>query len=173
MGEDMGKDKQDVSFNFADPVEVQLINSEYEIFLNAPIDRAWQKIIEGMDDWWPHRFKPGSTVVLEPFVTGRWLERFDENGNGALYGTITYIDPPHAFASVGQWGMFGAISSGGIWKLKEQDGGTLLKTRGEMMGHITEEMLAGRKAGSAGLLKALRHWVEDDLDWRSLEQKNN
>ena len=162
----------EVDFRFKDPQEVQLVSSEYEIFLNAPIEKAWHKIIDGMDNWWPHRFKEGSTVILEAHVTGRWMERFDDKGNGALYGTITYIDPPNAFASVGQWGMFGAISSGGIWKLKEQDGGTILTTRGEIMGHISPEMLEGRKQGTAGLLKTLRSWVEDDIDWRKLEAMN-
>lgn len=162
----------EVEFRFKDPLEVQLVSSEYEIFLNAPIEKAWNKIIDGMDSWWPHRFKTDSRVILEPKVMGRWEERFDDNGNGALYGTITYCDPPHAFASLGQWGMFGAISSGGIWKLKEQDGGTLLTTRGEMMGHISSEMLEGRKAGTASLLRTLRAWVEDDVDWRKLEALN-
>ena len=164
----MDTGKHEIDFNFKDPMEVQLISSEYEIFLRAPIDKAWEKIVEGMDDWWPHRFKEGSRVVLEARVMGRWEERFDDRGNGALYGTITYCDPPNAFGSVGQWGMFGAITSGGIWKLKEQDGGTLLTTRGEMMGHITKDMLEGRKLGTVGLLKTLRHWVEDDIDWRRL-----
>ncbi|MCB1219114.1 MAG: hypothetical protein H7A35_06290 [Planctomycetales bacterium] len=163
---------REVDFKFKDPLSVELVSSEYEIFLRAPIGRAWEKIIDGMDNWWPHRFKPGSIVVIEPRVMGRWEERFDDKGNGALYGMVTYCDPPNAFAAVGQWGMFGAINSGGLWKLTEQDGGTLLRTRGEMMGHITQQMLDGRTEGSVGLLKSLRHWVEDDLDWRKLEEMN-
>lgn len=163
---------REVDMKFQDPLSVELVKNEYEIFLRAPIGKAWEKIIDGMDSWWMHRFKPGSRVVIDPRVMGRWEELFDDRGNGALYGMITYCDPPNAFACVGQWGMFGAINSGGIWKLTEKDGGTLLSTRGEMMGHITKEMLAGREEGTVGLLKCLRHWVEDDLDWRKLQEQN-
>lgn len=151
---------------FAEAQPARLIENTTEVWFNAPLKQTWDRMWHGMDEWWPHRFKPGiSRVTIDLRIGGLWQERFDDEGHGAIYGTVTYVDPYKLVGFVGQWGMFGAAWAGGYYKFTEQDGGTLLKTHGETMGLIPDEVLEGRKSGSKMILEVMKKYIEDGVKY--------
>lgn len=151
---------------FGEPKAVEQIDAQSEIWFRTPLKETWDKIWHGMNDWWPHRFKPGiSTVEIDLRVGGLWQELFDDQGHGAVYGILTYVDQYRMVAGVGQWGMFGAVWSGGYYKFEEHNGGTLLRTKGETMGLIPPEVLEGRKSGSRHILEVLKKYIEEGVKY--------
>jgi len=79
------------------PMERELKVSK-SIVVEIPPARAFELFLH-QEAWWPvatHRIDihaPG-TVVLEPFVGGRWYERSRE-GNEIEWGRVLAFDPPH------------------------------------------------------------------------------
>jgi uncharacterized protein YndB with AHSA1/START domain len=70
------------------------VEIEAEIVIEADVAQVWTALTDGIGQWWDHSFtdKPYA-VVLEPCIGGRFYEQFDESGAGALYATVTYIEP--------------------------------------------------------------------------------
>jgi hypothetical protein len=118
-----------------------------------------------MDEWWPHRSarhleghdRPAGRRVVAGSVRRRQQRR--DLWHGA------YVDPYKLVGFVGQWGMFGAAWAGGYYKFTEQDGGTLLKTHGETMWLIPEEVLEGRRKGSKLILEVMKKYIEDGVKY--------
>ncbi len=83
-----------------DPNSFRLVEIELELSVNAPIDKVYKALTEDIDAWWPHRFKPDSTVIADVSVGGRIVERFHDGG-GAVYGEFLYLDAPTKIVSGG------------------------------------------------------------------------
>jgi DNA-binding transcriptional ArsR family regulator len=64
---------------------------EQKISLQVPQSQVFSTFTECIDSWWSLRVATDSQILLEPFVNGRFYEAFNNIGQGALYGTITYI----------------------------------------------------------------------------------
>jgi len=157
---------KETQLTFAEPKAPQSIETITEMWFNVPLKQAWDRMWDGMDDWWPHRFKPGlSKVTIDLRVGGLWQEQFDSEGHGAIYAVVTYVDPYHMIGMVGQWGMFGAAMSGGYYKFEEHDGGTLVKSRGETMGVISDQVLEGRKSGTKLIQEVMRNYIENGVKY--------
>jgi hypothetical protein len=137
-----------------------VLDAAWELFLQAPVETVWQKLVLEVDGWWAHCYKPGSTVLIEPFPGGRFWERFPDGVNGGVYAHVVYCEPPYVLKCVGQWAMPGIGMSSGVWRLAAEDGGTLLKSTGQMLGLLDVNLLRERKGGSAGLIAALEKWVQ-------------
>jgi uncharacterized protein YndB with AHSA1/START domain len=60
--------------------------------------RAFSGFTQGVDAWWPgsHR-RPGATMVLEPGVGGRFLQRLSDGGEVVL-GEVVAWEPPDRLA---------------------------------------------------------------------------
>jgi DNA-binding transcriptional ArsR family regulator len=68
------------------------------VTVEAPLPTAFRVFTE-QHRWWPvatHHLAepPGETVVLEPFVGGRWYERAAD-GTECDWGTVLVWEPPH------------------------------------------------------------------------------
>jgi uncharacterized protein YndB with AHSA1/START domain len=68
------------------------------VVVEVPLARAFAMFID-QAAWWPvktHHLAepPGDTVVLEPFVGGRWFERADD-GRECDWGRVLEWEPPH------------------------------------------------------------------------------
>jgi DNA-binding transcriptional ArsR family regulator/uncharacterized protein YndB with AHSA1/START domain len=90
-----------------------------EVRVDAPPPKVFDTLL-GIGDWWPHRFRDGSSVALEPWVGGRFMEDFAD-GSGALYGTVVLLDRPSALRVSGPMGMTGAVA--GAWTVRCADDG--------------------------------------------------
>lgn len=145
--------------NYGDERHPVVLDAAWELFLDAPIATAWQKLVHEVDGWWAHCYQPGSTVLIEPFPGGRFWERFADGVNGGVYANVVYIEPPYVLKCAGSWAMPGVGQSSGVWRLEEQGHGTLLKATGQMLGVIDVALLKERKGGSATLIAALEQWV--------------
>lgn len=124
-----------------------------DVTIDAPRQRVWDGIVR-MGDWWPHRFKDGSSVSFEPVVGGRFWEEWGD-GAGALYGTVAKLDAPSHLTVTGPMGMGGPVV--GVWSfdLAEEGGRTVLRYEHRAFGEITEEQRAGYTAGWPEVLGAL------------------
>lgn len=85
-----------------------------EVRIDAPPPKVFDTLL-GIGDWWPHRFRDGSSVALEPWVGGRFMEDFG-HGSGALYGTVVLLDRPSTLRVSGPMGMTGAVA--GTWTVR-------------------------------------------------------
>jgi hypothetical protein len=83
-----------------DPNSFRIVEIELELSVNAPIERVFKALTEEIDAWWPHRFKPDSTVHADIEVGGKVVEQF-KDGGGALYAEFLYLDAPTKIVSGG------------------------------------------------------------------------
>src|SRR4029450_4631445 len=68
------------------------------IVVTVSPERAFQVFTEEMSTWWPLASKhigkvDGKTVVMEPFVGGRWFEQ-GVDGSECDWGRVRIWDPP-------------------------------------------------------------------------------
>lgn len=126
-----------------------------DVTIEAPRERVWDAVTR-MGDWWPHRFRDGSAVVLEPVVGGRFYEDWGD-GTGALYGTVVRVEAPAHLSVSGPMGMRGAVV--GIWSFdlaEGPDGRTVLSYTHRAFGDVSEETARGYTSGWGEVLEALR-----------------
>jgi uncharacterized protein YndB with AHSA1/START domain len=146
-------------------IEPRVIRIENEVFIEAPVERVWEALTTGMGAWWPHRHKEDALgAVLEPKVGGRFYEDWGD-GNGALFGHVVYIDPPHKLSTRGPMGMKLAASTVMWYVLEAKDGGMVLKFSLHAFGDIPDETVEGYTKGTQELLhEALKPYVEGKKD---------
>lgn len=87
--------------------ELAEIKVTKSIVVEAPRVQAFEFFIR-QEAWWPvqtHHLAepPGETVILEPFVGGRWFERFHD-GQETDWGTVLVWEPPRRFVVTWQIG---------------------------------------------------------------------
>jgi uncharacterized protein YndB with AHSA1/START domain len=93
-----------------------------EIELAAPPDRVFEALLD-VNAWWSHHFKPpdGSDevrLILEPRLGGAFRQEWGD-GEGALFGVVTFLRRPEIIRLSGPLGMTGAIASVYEWRLGE------------------------------------------------------
>jgi DNA-binding transcriptional ArsR family regulator/uncharacterized protein YndB with AHSA1/START domain len=125
-----------------------------EVTINAPPERVYDALLR-IGQWWPHRFRDGAEVVLEPFVGGRFYESWGGD-TGALYGTVARLERPVAFAVSGPMGMAGPVSSVWSMTLSPAGGGTSLALAHRAFGDIDDETRAAYTSGWGEVVAALR-----------------
>jgi uncharacterized protein YndB with AHSA1/START domain len=70
-----------------------------EVFVAAPVERAWSAFTRGIGDWWPvatHSIEPErvAEIAFEGRVGGRIVERWDD-GTEWSWGEVDLWEPPH------------------------------------------------------------------------------
>lgn len=138
----------------------ETIALEYE--LAASPERVFRALTEEVGAWWTHAFKEGSRVFLEARPGGEFGERWE--GGGALYATVTYLDPARKLRLQGPMGMAGATACAMEYELEALPGPapkTRLRLVHDILGWIEPELPADYRAGWALLLgTSLRAHVE-------------
>jgi DNA-binding transcriptional ArsR family regulator/uncharacterized protein YndB with AHSA1/START domain len=128
-----------------------------EITLNAPREKAFDAVLR-MGEWWPHRYRAGSTVHLEPQVGGRFYE--DWGGEtGALYGRVVVLERPARIVVEGPMGMSGPVVSVWSYELVEAGSGTLLRGTHRAFGDIDDETKHRYTEGWGEVNAALRDYL--------------
>ena len=142
-------------------IESRVVRIEDEVFVGASVERVWEALTTEMGAWWPHRFKEDALrIVFEPTVGGRFYEDWG-NGNGAVFATVTYFDPPRKLGTRGPMGMKLAASTVMWYELEAKDDGTLLKFSLHAFGDIPDETIDAYTNGTRELLHvAFKPYVE-------------
>lgn len=136
------------------------VQIETEIFVKATPERCFDALTKDYNEWFPHRFKPGSTVYSDAHVGGTNGERF-ANGGGAIHGTVLYSDAPTLLIVGGAGAMLDGSSSFSRVELVPSEGGTILKRRMRFWGIVRDEFEEMMTAGSRALLEgSFRAYVE-------------
>jgi len=140
------------------PIAVEI---EAEIVIDADVKVVWTALTDGVGQWWSHSFtdKPYA-IVLEPVIGGRFYEQFDESGAGALYATVTYIEPYRVLRTSGAMGMPGARQYVKTYRLEPAGDQTIVRTSASMLGDIGADRLTGYRDGGLKLLESLKQYVE-------------
>jgi DNA-binding transcriptional ArsR family regulator len=136
------------------PAASGTLDVEQEVVVAAPRERVFDAIGR-MGEWWPHRFREGSTVHLEPQVGGRFWEDWGD-GDGALYAIVRQLQRPARIECSGPMGMAGPVTSVFALELEERGGGTLVRLSHRAIGQIDEQTQAAYEGGWVAVFDALR-----------------
>jgi uncharacterized protein YndB with AHSA1/START domain len=125
-----------------------------EVTVEASRLRVWDALLR-VGEWWPHRFRDEGQVALEPWVGGRFLEDWGDEGGAALYGTVTEIAPGARLAVRGPMGIPGAVAS--VWVMELEDTGphTRVRVAHTAVGEVDEETRTSYGEGWGRVLEAL------------------
>jgi uncharacterized protein YndB with AHSA1/START domain len=130
---------------------------EAQVDVPVPPSDVWRALTEEVGRWWPHTFTDEPFAIrLEPVIGGRFYEQFDEAGAGALYATVTYLEPPRILRVSGPMGMRTAAIYVKTYRLEPVEGGTRIRTTASTMGDVAEGTREGYRAGGLEILEALR-----------------
>jgi uncharacterized protein YndB with AHSA1/START domain len=134
---------------------------ESEVSIAAEPQAVWHALTAEVGHWWAHSFSETPyAITLEARVGGQFAEAFDAAGNGALYATVTYCEPPRRLKYVGSMGMDRAVLNQSTYELSAQNGGTLVSKRMEVLGVVPPEVAASYRKGSQVLMECLKAFVE-------------
>ena len=91
--------------------------------------------------WWDHTFSEHpKSLTLEPWVGGRFIEEFDDKGNGALHATVIYAERPKLLRYDGPLGLSGrAVNFVVTYEFTEESDSTTVKVTAQRSGQIDEE----------------------------------
>jgi uncharacterized protein YndB with AHSA1/START domain len=130
------------------------LDVEQEMVVAAPREKVFDALCR-MGEWWPHAFREGSAVHLEPRVGGRFWEDWGD-GDGALYATVTGIRRPEQLTCSGPMGMHTPVTGVFSMELEERPDGTLVRLSHHAVGPIDDETRAAYEGGWSGVFDALR-----------------
>ena len=134
---------------------------EAQIEVPVPPEEVWRALTEEIGRWWPHTFTDEPFAIrLEPVIGGRFYEQFDGSGAGALYGTVTYVEPYRVLRTSGAMGLPGARLYVKTYRLEPAGDATVVRTTASALGDIDDERLTGYRDGGLALLEALKRYVE-------------
>ncbi len=123
------------------------VQIETEITVSAAAQVCFDALTRNYNDWFPHRFKPDSTVFSEPHLGGLNGENFAAGG-GAIHSTVVYVNEPIAITYSGPGAMMDGCSVYNAYKLTEKDGATTMQRRMHLWGNVTEEMESMFRSGT-------------------------
>lgn len=130
-----------------------------EIHVKASLERTFEALLTELG---PENEAPDGTPipkVIEAWPGGRWYRDLG-NGNGHLWAHVQAIKRPTLLEFCGPLFMSYPVSSNVQYRLKEQDGGTLIEFRHTALGLITEEHRAGVHKGWGRLHERVRERAE-------------
>ncbi len=139
----------------------RVVQIETEIRLAAPQEKVFRAITTELDEWWAFRFRPGARVVFEPWVGGRCFEDWGD-GQGALYGTVVYWEPPYKFGEIGPGAMAGAYTAVDWETVEAQGDSSIYRKSLTLWGDVPEETEQKFREGTRLLMEQfLRAYVEE------------
>lgn len=110
----------------------------------ADPDTVWRALTVDVDGWWPQTYHPHGVVEMEAMPGGRFWERFDDEGNGALYGVVSYVDPAARILRLrGPMGMPGAQLVAVRWEVAADPNGARWKASAWVDGTVPDGVGGG------------------------------
>lgn len=118
---------------------ISLFHTELEVPIKASPERIYQALTRDIAEWWdPDASWGRGKLVLEPEVGKRMWEDFG-NGEGALFGIVTYVEHNKKLEIEGDHGLGSGVQ--GYIRLElvpQEDRTTLLKFSHRAFGEISE-----------------------------------
>ncbi len=138
----------------------RVVKIEMEVPIQATVEAAFTALTTGMNEWWPHRFKPDGQVVFEPFVGGRIMEQWPD-GTGALYGVLTWYEPNKKFASSGPSALLSSFASTSVETVEGTNEGCVYRKSMTIWGDVPDEVERMFREGSRAIMeRALKVYLE-------------
>jgi uncharacterized protein YndB with AHSA1/START domain len=142
----------------------QAYEIEAEIRIDARPAVVWRALTDEVGKWWPHTFVDEPVAIrLEPTIGGRFYEQFDDTGAGALYATVTYVQPERVLRISGPMGMSGAAVYVKTYRLEPVDGGTVVRTTAATLGAVTADTRENYRSGGDEVLRSLKTFAESSV----------
>jgi DNA-binding transcriptional ArsR family regulator/uncharacterized protein YndB with AHSA1/START domain len=145
-----------------------------DIVIEAPREQVWDALTARIDAWWVFRLAEGedSTLSLAPSVGGQFVEHWGD-GEGALWGVVTYVSRPKALRLSGPLGITTPVNSVYSYELHEQMGSTLLKLTHHAFGEPGPKWAEAHERGWNELLNVyLKAFVEQGRSWRDVKRQS-
>ncbi|WP_201712687.1 SRPBCC domain-containing protein [Rossellomorea arthrocnemi] len=137
---------------------------EQEVMIDAPRDKVFKALTGQVGDWWEFKLAPegvSSHFTFNPVPGGQFIEKWRED-EGALWGTVYYINAPEEIRLHGHLGMQGAVNSAYTYRLIEKGNSTLLQLSHSASGVIEEDWEEKHSEGWNYLLGTLlKKYVEE------------
>jgi uncharacterized protein YndB with AHSA1/START domain len=140
--------------------QISSMKIQKEIFIEAPIDIAFECVLEQlgpesqMEDGKPFAFK------LEAWPGGRWFRDLGNN-TGHLWGHVQVIKPPKLIELSGPMMMSYAATNHLQYRLEPEGKGTRLKLTHQAIGMITTPLREGMPKGFQSWLERVRQLAEN------------
>jgi uncharacterized protein YndB with AHSA1/START domain len=139
--------------------DIQAFTIRREIEIAAPIDIAFQSVL---DELGPEAQMPNAqslSMKIEPWPGGRWYRDLGNNA-GHLWGHVQVIKPPTLLEIIGPMPMSYAAVNHVQYRLKDEGGKTRLTFVHGAMGLILPEHRDGMPEGWAQWLDRIRELAE-------------
>ncbi|HOX25352.1 MAG TPA: hypothetical protein PLL30_12735 [Candidatus Krumholzibacteria bacterium] len=109
----------------ADPPPTGSFAFSFAADLPGSPDAMYDALTGDISGWWDHTMSGAPlALVIEPRPGGRFLETFDDSGDGVVHATVTYARRGEKLQMVGPLGLAGhAIHMVTTWELAPLDGG--------------------------------------------------
>ena len=142
--------------------EFRDVQIETEIHVNAKPQKCFDALTKDYNLWFPHRFKPNSTLFSDAHLGGHNGERFADGG-GAIHSTVLYVDAPHAITYGGAGAMLDGCNVFSAYKLEAEDGGTVVRRSMRFWGVVSQEFETMFREGTRQMFESsFRAYVERD-----------
>lgn len=141
---------------------IQLLRVEKDILIRAPVDLAFESLLEELG---PANETPDGKplpMVIEPWPGGRWYRDLGEK-TGHLWGHVQVIRPPTLLEITGPLFMSYACINHVQYRLVAEAGATRLKLIHRAVGEIDPEHRKGVDQGWAYGLERVRQIAETRL----------
>lgn len=142
--------------------KVESFEIEQEIVIQAAKETVFKALTQDINSWWKFRLgEESSTLIFEAHLTGRFYEDWG-NGEGALWGTVTYFKENEEIRLNGLLGMSGAVNSFYSYKLSEEDNKTILQLTHQAAGILEPHWEEAHRHGWNELLAVhLKNFIEE------------
>jgi uncharacterized protein YndB with AHSA1/START domain len=143
----------------APTVENLTLNITQEIHVRAPLEAAFDALLEQMG---PGNETPEGMplpMTIEPRPGGRWFRDLGGD-NGHFWGHVQAIKRPTLLEITGPLFLSFPVVSNVQYRLTEVDGGTLITFRHSALGFVPDDYRQGMGRGWAALLEHVRTRVE-------------
>lgn len=143
----------------------RIVKIEMEMTIKASPSAVYRALVQDLDAWWPHRFRPDSTIVVDDRLGGLIEERYAAGG-GAIFGTIMMMDPGRRFASSSPSYMNRSFYSFNEESFDEHADGCLYKKSLTLFGDVSEQTEVMFRDGARALMeKGLREYLEQGIGY--------
>jgi uncharacterized protein YndB with AHSA1/START domain len=131
------------------------LNVTQEIHVNASLDATFAALLEQIGLYNETPSGESMPMKIEPWPGGRWYRDLGD-GNGHFWGVVQAIKRPTLLEITGPLFMSYPAVSNVQYRLREVDGGTLIKFRHTALGLIQDEHRAGVTKGWDSILTRIR-----------------